>query len=91
MVTSPAAVVDCAWAAVLPPRVRRPDPHARRRTRVSLTAPRAPEADAAWDAPGSASAALLAEFGDEELGVIESYLRRSTEVGSAQTARPLCR
>ena len=43
--------------------------------------------EAAWDAPGSAFAALLAEFGDEELRVIERYLRRSTEVGSAQAAR----
>ncbi|MFJ3617781.1 MarR family winged helix-turn-helix transcriptional regulator [Streptomyces iakyrus] len=66
---------------------RRPDPHDRRRTRVSLTARRAPEADAAWDAPGDAFTALLAEFGDEELRVIERYLRRSTEVGSAQAAR----
>jgi DNA-binding MarR family transcriptional regulator len=66
---------------------RRPDPHDRRRTRVSLTARRAPEADATWDAPGDAFAALLAEFGDEELRVIERYLRRSTEVGSAQAAR----
>jgi DNA-binding MarR family transcriptional regulator len=66
---------------------RKPDPHDRRRTRVSLTARRAPEADAAWDAPGSAFAALLAEFGDEELRAIERYLRRSTEVGSAQAAR----
>ncbi|MFF9029539.1 MarR family winged helix-turn-helix transcriptional regulator [Streptomyces iakyrus] len=66
---------------------RRPDPHDRRRTRVSLTARRAPEAEAAWDAPGDAFAALLAEFGEEELRVIERYLRRSTEVGSAQAAR----
>ncbi|WP_437024056.1 hypothetical protein [Streptomyces sp. enrichment culture] len=65
----------------------KPDPHDRRRTRVPLTARRAPEADAAGDAPGSAFATLLAEFGDEELRVIERYLRRSTEVGSAQAAR----
>ncbi|MFI9753837.1 hypothetical protein [Streptomyces collinus] len=67
--------------------MRKPAPHDRSRTRVSLTARRAPEAVAAWDAPGSAFAALLAEFGDEELRVIERHLRRSTEVGSAQAAR----
>lgn len=66
---------------------RRPDAHDRRRTRVSLTARRSPETEAAWEAPGSAFADLLAEFTDEELAVIERYLRHSTRVGSAQAAR----
>lgn len=66
---------------------RRPDPHDRRRTRVSLTAQRAPEAEAAWDAPGAAFAGLLDDFTDEELAVIERYLRLATEVGSAQADR----
>ncbi|MFF5977214.1 MarR family winged helix-turn-helix transcriptional regulator [Streptomyces olindensis] len=66
---------------------RSPDPDDRRRTRVSLTAHRAPEADAAWDAPADAFAEALEGFTDEELAVIERYLHRTTEVGSAQTER----
>lgn len=66
---------------------RRPDPHDRRRTRVSLTAQRAPEAEAAWDEPGRAFAEVLDDFTDEELVVVERYLRRATQVGSAQAER----
>ncbi|MBT2365697.1 MarR family transcriptional regulator [Streptomyces sp. ISL-10] len=66
---------------------RRPDPHDRRRTRVSLTAQRSPEAEAAWDAPGSAFAEVLDDFTDEDLEVVERYLRRATQVGSEQAER----
>ncbi|WP_030239495.1 MULTISPECIES: MarR family winged helix-turn-helix transcriptional regulator [unclassified Streptomyces] len=63
---------------------RKPDPQDRRRSRISLTARRAPEADAAWDEPGRAFAGVLDDFTDEELAVIERYLHRATQVGSAQ-------
>ncbi|GGO57060.1 MarR family winged helix-turn-helix transcriptional regulator [Streptomyces lasiicapitis] len=66
---------------------RHPDPHDRRRTRISLTADRAPELTAAWDAPGTAFAEALDEFTEEELGAIERYLARTTEVGVEQAER----
>ncbi|GGY12520.1 MarR family winged helix-turn-helix transcriptional regulator [Streptomyces djakartensis] len=66
---------------------RRPDPHDRRRSLISLTARRSPEADAAWDAPGSAFAQALDDFTDDELAVVERYLHRATQVGSEQAER----
>ncbi|EPH39494.1 MarR family transcriptional regulator [Streptomyces aurantiacus] len=66
---------------------RHPDPHDRRRTRISLTADRAPDLTAAWDEPGTAFAAALAEFTEEELGAVERYLLRTTEVGAEQAER----
>jgi hypothetical protein len=54
---------------------------------VSLTAPRSPEVEAAWEAPGRAFAQALDDFTDEELTVIERYLQRITAVGSEQTER----
>ncbi|GGP97047.1 MarR family winged helix-turn-helix transcriptional regulator [Streptomyces roseolilacinus] len=66
---------------------RRPDPHDRRKTLVALTAGRTPEVEAAWDAPGRAFERALDDFTDDELTVIERYLRRTTDVGAEQTAR----
>ncbi|GAA4965611.1 MarR family winged helix-turn-helix transcriptional regulator [Actinoplanes utahensis] len=64
---------------------RRPDPQDRRKARVSLTTQRDAELEAAWRVPGSAFAQALEGFTDEELAVIERYLRLTTEVGSQQT------
>ncbi|MGW7285082.1 MarR family winged helix-turn-helix transcriptional regulator [Streptomyces sp. NPDC054847] len=66
---------------------RRPDPHDRRKMLVTLTRGRTPEIEAAWDAPGKAFDQTLEDFTDDELTVIERYLRRTTDVGTAQTAR----
>ncbi len=66
---------------------RRPDLQDRRKARVSLTPQRDAELEAAWHVPGSAFGQALEEFTDEELAVIERYLRRTTEVGSQQTER----
>ncbi|GAA3017310.1 MarR family winged helix-turn-helix transcriptional regulator [Streptosporangium longisporum] len=66
---------------------RHPDPHDRRKMLVTLTPGRAPEIEAAWDAPGRAFGQALEDFTDDELIVIERYLRRTTDVGTAQTAR----
>ncbi|MFF6914490.1 MarR family transcriptional regulator [Streptomyces sp. NPDC012466] len=66
---------------------RQPDPGDRRKMLVSLTAPRSPEVEAAWEAPGRAFAQALDDFTDEELTVIERYLQRITAVGSEQTER----
>lgn len=66
---------------------RRPDPHDRRKTLVSLTAKRGAELGAAWDVPGSAFARALDDFTEDELAVIERYLWRITEVGSEQAER----
>ncbi|GAA3398228.1 MarR family winged helix-turn-helix transcriptional regulator [Cryptosporangium minutisporangium] len=64
---------------------RRPDPQDRRKARVSLTTQRDAELEAAWHVPGSAFVQALEGFTDEELAVIERYLRHTTEVGSQQT------
>jgi hypothetical protein len=40
-----------------------------------------------WDEPGTAFTDALDDFTDDELAVIERYLRRTTEVGGEQTAR----
>lgn len=66
---------------------RRPDPQDRRKARVSLITQRNTELEAAWHAPGSAFVQALEDFTDEELAVIERYLRRTTEVGGQQTER----
>ncbi|CAL9671140.1 hypothetical protein SUDANB105_07517 [Streptomyces sp. enrichment culture] len=66
---------------------RRPDAGDRRKMLVSLTARRNPELEAAWETPGRAFAQALDDFTDDELGVIERYLQRITEVGSEQTER----
>jgi DNA-binding MarR family transcriptional regulator len=64
---------------------RRPDPRDRRKMMVTLT--RVPEVQAAWSAPGKAFDQALEDFTDDELAVIERYLRRTTDVGTEQTAR----
>ncbi|MCT9142697.1 MarR family winged helix-turn-helix transcriptional regulator [Streptomyces violarus] len=66
---------------------RRPDIHDRRKMLVSLAARRSPEIEAAWEIPGRAFDEALEEFTDEELGVIERYLRCLTDVGGEQAAR----
>ncbi|MEU0368856.1 MarR family transcriptional regulator [Streptomyces sp. NPDC006283] len=66
---------------------RHPDTHDRRKMLVTLAAGRSPEIEAAWDAPGEAFGRALDDFTDEELTVIERYLRRTTDVGTEQTAR----
>ncbi|MFC8197946.1 MarR family winged helix-turn-helix transcriptional regulator [Streptomyces sp. NPDC057298] len=66
---------------------RHPDAHDRRKMLVSLTADRSPEIEAAWDAPGEAFDRALDDFTDDELTVVERYLQRATDVGTAQTAR----
>jgi DNA-binding MarR family transcriptional regulator len=66
---------------------RRPDPQDRRKSLVSLSARRAAELEAVWDEPGSAFTHALDDFTDEELVVIERYLRRTTEVGGEQAER----
>ncbi|CAL9330170.1 MarR family winged helix-turn-helix transcriptional regulator [Streptomyces sp. enrichment culture] len=66
---------------------RHPDPHDRRKTLVGLTRGRTPEVEAAWGAPGRAFAQALEDFTDDELAVIERYLRRTTDVGTEQAAR----
>ncbi|UBU18496.1 MarR family winged helix-turn-helix transcriptional regulator [Nonomuraea gerenzanensis] len=65
---------------------RRPDTHDRRKMLVSLTAQRGPELETAWEGPGRAFDQALDDFTDDELAVIERYLRRTTEVGTEQTA-----
>lgn len=42
---------------------------------------------AAWDTPAKAFAAALDDFTDDELAVVERYLRRSTRVGDEQAER----
>jgi DNA-binding MarR family transcriptional regulator len=66
---------------------RRSDADDRRKTLVSLTTARTPHIEAAWEAPGRAFDHALDDFTDDELAVIERYLRRITDVGSEQTAR----
>jgi DNA-binding MarR family transcriptional regulator len=66
---------------------RRPDPQDRRKTLVSLTTQRGAELEAAWHAPGSAFAEALDGFTDEDLAVIERYLRRIAEAGGKQAER----
>ncbi|MEU4489964.1 MarR family transcriptional regulator [Streptomyces purpurascens] len=66
---------------------RHPDPHDRRKMLVTLTRGRTPEIEAAWDTPGKAFDQALEDFTDDELTVIERYLRRTTDVGTEQTAR----
>ncbi|MFJ8075521.1 MarR family winged helix-turn-helix transcriptional regulator [Streptomyces sp. NPDC096176] len=66
---------------------RHPDPHDRRKMLVTLAHGRNPEIEAAWDAPGQAFDQALDDFTDDELTVIERYLRRTTDVGTEQTAR----
>ncbi|BEL05007.1 hypothetical protein Q0Z83_031980 [Actinoplanes sichuanensis] len=66
---------------------RHPDPHDRRKTLVTLSHGRIPEIEAAWDTPGKAFDQALADFSDDELTVIERYLRRTTDVGTEQTTR----
>jgi DNA-binding MarR family transcriptional regulator len=66
---------------------RRPDPQDRRKSLVSLSPRRATEREAVWDEPGTAFTDALDDFTDDELAVIERYLRRTTEVGGEQTAR----
>ncbi|WP_217250978.1 MarR family winged helix-turn-helix transcriptional regulator [Streptomyces sp. AC602_WCS936] len=66
---------------------RHPDPRDRRKMLVTLTRGRAPEVEAAWDTPGRAFGQALEDFTDDELTVIERYLRRTTDVGTEQTAR----
>lgn len=66
---------------------RQSDPHDRRKMLVALTRGRTPEVEAAWGAPGKAFDQALEDFSDDELTVIERYLRRTTEVGTEQTAR----
>ncbi|MET9669402.1 MarR family transcriptional regulator [Streptomyces sp. NPDC006475] len=66
---------------------RHPDPHDRRKMLVSLTRDRPLEVEAAWDTPGKAFAKALEDFSDDELTVIERYLRRTTDVGTEQTSR----
>ncbi|CAM5418596.1 MULTISPECIES: MarR family winged helix-turn-helix transcriptional regulator [Streptomyces] len=66
---------------------RHPDTHDRRKMLVTLTAGRSPEIEAAWEAPGEAFDRALDDFTDDELTVIERYLRRTTDVGTEQTAR----
>ncbi|MFF7314298.1 MarR family transcriptional regulator [Streptomyces sp. NPDC008137] len=66
---------------------RHADAHDRRKMLVSLTSGRTPEIEAAWNTPGKAFDEALEAFTDDELTVIERYLRRTTEVGTEQTAR----
>jgi DNA-binding MarR family transcriptional regulator len=66
---------------------RRPDPQDRRKSLVSLSARRAVELEAVRAVPGSAFTEALDDFTDEELAVIERYLRRTTEVGGEQAER----
>ncbi|MFI6370048.1 MarR family winged helix-turn-helix transcriptional regulator [Streptomyces sp. NPDC050546] len=66
---------------------RHPDAHDRRKMLVSLTTGRTPEIEAAWDTPGNAFDQALDDFTEDELTVIERYLRRTTDVGTEQTAR----
>ncbi|MEU2719069.1 MarR family winged helix-turn-helix transcriptional regulator [Streptomyces smyrnaeus] len=64
-----------------------PDPHDRRKTRVTPSTRRAGELAAAWEAPGAAFASALDTFTTEELAVIERYLQRTTRVGDEQAGR----
>ncbi|MGI5426717.1 MarR family winged helix-turn-helix transcriptional regulator [Streptomyces sp. CA-179760] len=66
---------------------RRPGVDDRRKVLVSLAARRSPEVDAAWEIPGRAFGEALEEFTDDELGVVERYLRRLTDVGGEQAVR----
>ncbi|WP_327686319.1 hypothetical protein [Streptomyces sp. NBC_00467] len=65
----------------------RPPPESRPRRTHTLTRDRTPEIGAAWDTPGKAFDQALEDFTDDELIVIERGLRRTTDVGTAQTAR----
>lgn len=66
---------------------RHPDPRDRRKMLVTLSRGRPPAIDAAWDTPGKAFDQALEDFTDDELTVIERYLRLTTDVGTTQTAR----
>ncbi|WP_198942846.1 MarR family winged helix-turn-helix transcriptional regulator [Actinophytocola xanthii] len=66
---------------------RVPDPRDRRKALVSLATQRGAEINTAWASPGGAFTEALQDFGDDELAVIERYLRRTTEVGNEQARR----
>ncbi|WP_372410372.1 MarR family winged helix-turn-helix transcriptional regulator [Streptomyces luteireticuli] len=66
---------------------RRADPADRRRALVVLAPEAVGRLGEAWDGPGRAFRELLASFPDEQLVVIEEFLRRGSEVGLGQVER----
>jgi DNA-binding MarR family transcriptional regulator len=67
--------------------VRNADQQDRRKSMVTLAAGAHAQLSAAWEGPGRVFGEALAEYSEDELAVIGSYLRRATEVGLSNARR----